>query len=45
MSLSTFFGVLVCFGLYRLGALNQKHPGEVWRLAQLAWKWLNQSWK
>lgn len=45
MSIESIFALLVCFGMYRLGAYNEKHPGEAWRATQLAWTWMSRSWK
>ena len=42
MSFGMLLYILSCIGFYKLGAFNQKHPGELWRSAQLFWKWLHQ---
>jgi len=42
---SLFIFIIGCAGMYKLGAYNQQHPGESWRAMQLAWSWLNGSWK
>ena len=42
MSLSMLIYIVSCIGFYKLGAFNQKHPGELWRSGQFFWKWLNQ---
>lgn len=45
MTFSTIFCLCLLFGMYQLGAYNEKHPGELGRLAGFAWSWLRQSWK
>lgn len=45
MSLSSLLFIGVCWGMYRLGAFNERHPGQMWpRLRQSAlwvWRWMN----
>ncbi len=42
MSISSLLFVGVCIAMYKLGAYNQRHPGELLMYAKLAWNWLNQ---
>ncbi len=37
MSLSSLFFIGIGFGLYKLGAFNERHPGEAKRRAILTW--------
>ncbi len=45
MSFSTLFLVAACIGSYKLGALNQRHPGQAWGSCRSAviwlWSWMN----
>jgi hypothetical protein len=46
MSFSSLFFLATCFGMYKLGAFNARHPGVLraglWRGSKQLWKWLNQ---
>ena len=46
MSFSTLFFLGACLGTYKLGSLNQRHPGRMWEWGKWAWKsiwnWMNQ---
>lgn len=37
MSLSILLFMGICWGCYRLGEFNTKHPGELQGLAKAAW--------
>ncbi len=45
MSFSTLIFLVGCIGSYKLGALNQRHPGEAWASCRNAvlwlWSWMN----
>ncbi len=47
MSLSSLVFFSVCYGCYKLGAFNERHPGELAQLTKLAWMrfcgWLKKS--
>lgn len=38
MSISSVLFIVACIGMYKLGAYNQHHPGELLVHAKLAWK-------
>lgn len=40
MSLSSLFFFGICWGCYRLGAFNERHPGELSLRAAHVWHWL-----
>jgi hypothetical protein len=40
MSLSSLMFLGICYGMYQLGAFNERHPGEVRRRTVHAWFWL-----
>ena len=46
MSLSSFLFLALCFGAYKLGAYNERYPGQARRRlcdgAVSVWKWINQ---
>lgn len=45
MSISTLFFVAACAAMYKLGAFNVRHPGQVrqwlWKAALWTWRSLN----
>ena len=41
MSFSMLMFFVGCAGMYKLGTYNQRHPGEVWKLAHAGWQWMN----
>lgn len=47
MSLSSLVYFGVCYGCYKLGAFNSRHPGELAEASKLAWirlcDWLKKS--
>lgn len=40
MSFSSLLFIATCWGCYRLGAFNERHPGELNNRATHAWHWL-----
>lgn len=38
MTFSSLLFLCVCWGFYKLGALNERQPGEVWLRATIAWR-------
>jgi hypothetical protein len=45
VSLSSLLFMAICTGMYKLGAFNERHPGQMrawlWRAALWTWKSLN----
>jgi len=40
MSLSSLFFLGMCWGMYKLGAFNERYPGEAWNRMVIIWRWL-----
>ena len=40
MSASSLLFMTTCWAMYRLGAFNERHPGEALKRVKLAWKWI-----
>ncbi len=40
MSVSSVLVVMACVATYKLGAYNQRHPGQLWAFTKLIWKWM-----
>lgn len=42
MSISSLLFIGACYGMYRLGAFNARHPGRMLEWTRQVWKWLQQ---
>jgi hypothetical protein len=40
MSVSSVLFIMACAAMYRLGAYNQRNPGQLWAFAKFLWKWM-----
>ena len=42
MSISSMFFIVACMGMYKLGAFNARHPGQMLECGKWLWRWMNQ---